>query len=82
MAGSICPTIKNNKRGGSMYPTHRKIKRSRYEKLKKDYLKKDRTLHSLYMELNEEIHIERQTFFRLIDMIRMEEGYKPLNRKK
>lgn len=63
-----------------MYPTHTKIKRSRYEKLKKDYLKKDRTLHSLYMELNEEMPIERQTFFRLINLIRIEEGYKPLNR--
>ena len=65
-----------------MYPTNRKTKRSRYEKLKKDYLRKDRTLHSLYMELNEEAPMERQTFFKLINLIRMEEGYKPLNQKK
>ena len=51
-----------------------KIKRSQYEKLKARYMSKNRSLHSLYIELNEECEISRHLFFRLINKIRAEEG--------
>lgn len=51
-----------------------KIKRSQYNKLKENYLSKNRTLHSLYMELNEECEITQHLFYRLINKIRLEEG--------
>lgn len=51
-----------------------KIKRSQYEKLKAKYLSKNRTMHSLYIELNEECEITQELFFKLINKIRLEEG--------
>lgn len=51
-----------------------KISRSQYLELKKNYLEKNRTMHSLYIQLNEETPITRQLFFRLINRIRQEEG--------
>lgn len=63
-----------------------KIKRSQYEKLKENYLSKNRSLHSLYIELYEESEISRQTFFKLINKIRIEEGlnayYLPKKKKR
>lgn len=56
-----------------------KIPRSKYNELKKTYLKKNRTLHALYNELKKEVDIDQHTFFRIINRIREEEGYEPLN---
>ncbi|MBQ9160655.1 MAG: hypothetical protein IJ122_04950 [Methanobrevibacter sp.] len=53
-----------------------KIKRSHYEELKKSYLAKNRTLHSLYIELNQKTKMDRHLFFNLINKIRAEEGLK------
>ncbi|WP_298523665.1 hypothetical protein [uncultured Methanobrevibacter sp.] len=52
----------------------KKIKRSQYEKLKSNYLTKNRSLHSLYIELYEECEIPRHMFYQLINKIRVEEG--------
>ena len=51
-----------------------KITRSQYEDLKKSYLTKNRTLHSLYIEMNEKTPVDRRLFFALINKIRQEEG--------
>lgn len=63
-----------------------KIKRSQYEKLKCNYLTKNRSLHSLYIEMYDECEISRQFFFKLINKIRVEEGlneyYLPKKRKR
>lgn len=63
-----------------------KISRSQYEDLKKSYLSKNRTLHSLYIELNEKTRVDKRLFFQLINKIRQEEGlntyYKPKKQKK
>ncbi|MBQ6100575.1 MAG: hypothetical protein IJL02_12185 [Methanobrevibacter sp.] len=63
-----------------------KIKRSQYEKLKSSYLSKNRSLHSLYIELYDECEISRHLFFRLINKIRIEEGlnayYTPKKKKR
>lgn len=63
-----------------------KIKRSQYEMLKEKYLSKNRTMHSLYLEMYEECGISRQLFFRLINKIRQEEGlsdfYLPKKKKR
>ncbi|MCR5027324.1 MAG: hypothetical protein K6A34_07780, partial [Methanobrevibacter sp.] len=53
--------------------------RRKYEELKKTYLKKNITLHALYNELRKEVDIDEHTFFRIINRIREEEGYEPLN---
>ena len=62
------------------------IKKSQYEKLKNRYMTKNRNMHSLYIELNEETPVDRELFFRLINRIRIEEGlseyYTPKKRKK
>lgn len=62
------------------------ITKSQYEKLKNRYLTKNRNMHSLYMELNQETPVERELFFRLINKIRLEEGlneyYTPKKQKK
>lgn len=52
----------------------KKIKRSQYEKLKSNYLTKNRSLHSLYIELYDECEIPRHMFYQLINKIRVEEG--------
>ena len=63
-----------------------KITRLQYERLKNRYLTKNRNMHSLYMELNDETPVDRELFFRLINRIRMEEGlneyYTPKKRKR
>ena len=51
-----------------------KIKKSHYEELKNNYLSKNRTLHSLYIELNQKTTVDRHLFFNLINKIRTEEG--------
>ena len=56
-----------------------KIPRSKYNELKKTYLKKNITLHTLYNELRKEVDIDQRTFFRIINRIREEEGYEPLS---
>ena len=51
-----------------------KSKKSHNEELKKNYLAKNRTLHSLYIELNQKTTVDRHLFFNLINKIRTEEG--------
>lgn len=52
----------------------KRIKKSHYNCLKESYLTKNRTMFSLYVELNDEIEVSRHQFFRLINKIRQEEG--------
>ncbi len=54
-----------------------KISKSQYERLKKTYLHKNRCMYSLYRDINKEIPIDKQIFFRIINKIREEEGYAP-----
>ena len=51
-----------------------KITQSQYETLKSNYMTKNRTMYSLYLELNEEVEITKHLFFQLINKIRQEEG--------
>ena len=51
-----------------------KITKSQYEALKENYLSKNKTMFSLYVELNNEIEVSRHQFFQLINKIRQEEG--------
>ncbi len=53
-----------------------KITKSQYDALKENYLTKNRTMYSLYVELNNEIEISKHLFFQLINKIRQEEGLK------
>lgn len=53
----------------------KKIKRSEYEQLKKDYLTKSRSLRSLYVKLNRKNYVDKTLFMKLINKIRTEEGY-------
>ena len=53
-----------------------KIKRAHYDTLKENYLAKNRTMDSLYMELNNEIEVSKHLFFKLINQILEEEGLK------
>ena len=50
------------------------ITKSQYEALKENYLAKNRSMHSLYVELNKECCVPKQHFFKLINQIRQEEG--------
>lgn len=63
-----------------------KIKRSQYEMLKANYLAKNRSMHSLYIEIYKECRISKQLFFKLINKIRIEEGlreyYTPKKKKR
>ncbi|MBO6123111.1 MAG: hypothetical protein J6P09_04650 [Methanobrevibacter sp.] len=58
------------------------IPKTQYEILKENYLTKNRTMHSLYVELNKEVFVPKQVFFRLINQIRQEEGLKEFYTKK
>ena len=51
-----------------------KITKSQYDTLKESYLSKNRTMFSLYVELNNEIEVSKHLFFQLINKIRQEEG--------
>lgn len=59
-----------------------KIPRSKYNELKKTYLKKNISPHTLYTKLKKDIDIDQQTFFRIINRIREEEGYEPLTNER
>lgn len=63
-----------------------KVTKSQYEKLKNSYLTKNRNMHSLYLEMNEETPVDKELFFRLINRIRIENGlseyYTPKKQKK
>ncbi len=63
-----------------------KITKGQYDKLKNRYLRKNRNMHSLYLELNNETPVDKELFFRLINRIRIEEGlseyYTPKKQKK
>ena len=51
-----------------------KITKTQYDDLKSKYLSKNRTLHSLYIQANEENNMNKQLFFKVINKIRQEEG--------
>lgn len=51
-----------------------RITKSQYENLKESYLTKNRSMYSLYSELNSKTTINKHAFFRLINRIREEEG--------
>jgi hypothetical protein len=65
----------NNKNGDIM--ACERITRSQYDTLKSNYMAKNRTMYSLYMELNNEVEITKHLFFQLINKIRHEEGLTP-----
>ncbi|WP_432644598.1 hypothetical protein [Methanobrevibacter sp.] len=50
------------------------VTKSQYDELKNSYLTKNRTMHSLYTEINKENKVDKQLFFKLINKIRQEEG--------
>ena len=58
------------------------ISKSQYETLKENYLTKNRSLHSLYVEINKEKTVPKQLFFKLINQIRQEEGLSEYYTKK
>ncbi len=58
------------------------ISKSQYETLKENYLSKNRSLHSLYVELNKEKTVPKQIFFKMINQIRQEEGLNAYYTKK
>ena len=58
------------------------ISKSQYETLKENYLSKNRSLHSLYVELNKEKTVPKQIFFKMINQIRQEEGLSEYYTKK
>jgi len=58
------------------------ISKSQYENLKENYLTKNRSMHSLYVEINRECEIPKQIFFKLINQIRKEEGLNEFYTKK
>ncbi len=51
-----------------------KITKTHYDELKNSYLTKNRSLHSLYVEINRKTTINKHSFFKLINQIRQEEG--------
>ena len=51
-----------------------KITQTQYESLKNSYLTKNRSMYSLYTELNNEVTVTKHLFFQLINKIRQEEG--------
>lgn len=58
------------------------ISKSQYETLKENYLSKNRSMHSLYVELNKEKTVPKQIFFKMINQIRQEEGLSEYYTKK
>lgn len=52
----------------------RKIKKAQYDALKENYMTKNRSMYSLYVEMNKEIEVSQHLFFKLINKIRQEEG--------
>ena len=65
-----------------IFMTTPKITKTQYDDLKNNYLNKNRSLHSLYIELNKDNTINRQLFFKLINKIRLEEGLEEYYTKK
>jgi hypothetical protein len=58
------------------------VSKSQYETLKENYLTKNRSMHSLYVELNKENTVPKPIFFKLINQIRQEEGLNEYYTKK
>ena len=58
------------------------ISKSQYETLKENYLAKNRSLHSLYVEINKDKTVLKPLFFKLINQIRQEEGLSEYYTKK
>ena len=44
-----------------------KISKSKYDKLKEDYLKNPKTTYSLYAKFNKEYPMDKKTFIKIID---------------
>lgn len=59
-----------------------KITKTHYDELKNSYLTKNRSLHSLYVEINKKTTINKHLFFQLINQIRQEEGLSQYYTKK
>lgn len=58
------------------------ITKTQYRTLKENYMTKNRSMHSLYVELNKEKPVPKQMFFKLINQIRQEEGLNNFYTKK
>ncbi len=58
------------------------ISKSQYQTLKENYLTKNRSMHSLYVEINKENTVPKQIFFKMINQIRQEEGLSEYYTKK
>ena len=58
------------------------ISKSQYQTLKESYLTKNRSMHSLYVEINKENTVPKQIFFKMINQIRQEEGLSEYYTKK
>lgn len=58
------------------------ITKTQYQTLKENYLAKNRSMHSLYVELNKENTVPKQIFFKMINQIRQEEGLSEYYTKK
>ena len=58
------------------------ISKNQYETLKENYLSKNRSMHSLYVEINKEKTVPKPLFFKLINQIRQEEGLSEYYTKK
>lgn len=56
-----------------------KISKSKYDKLKEDYLKNPKTTYSLYAKFNKEYPMDKKTFIKIIDKIRIDEGANAFN---
>lgn len=62
-----------------------KIPKSRFDKLKEDYLKNPKTAYSLYIDLNKTYPMNKKVFIGLLDKIRMDEGagaFNPIKKTK
>ncbi len=62
-----------------------KIPKSRFDKLKEDYLKNPKTAYSLYIEFNKTYPMDKKVFISLLDKIRMDEGapaFSPIKKTK
>lgn len=56
-----------------------KISKSKYDKLKEDYLKNPKTTYSLYAKFNKEYPMDKKTFIKIIDKIRIDKGANAFN---
>ncbi|MBE6499879.1 MAG: hypothetical protein E7Z80_04975 [Methanobrevibacter thaueri] len=60
----------------------RKIKQKEYKKIKKTYLTKTQSLRTIYLETNRKTYIDKKTFIKIINKIRIKEGYPEFTTKR